>query len=1467
MRAVIKNPIAKKSLRPQVSTLLRVIGSTFVWLAAYVFISTGNCATGSTLAGSALTDANPLAMPAVGDYGLRVLSPTVLELTLISTKNPDPARVQNWDFVSDTFGLTLPSASSFSVTANSQAVGISTLGFKRRPIYAPVKQRDLRLGNHIYIKLASPIPAGAVVEVTNPGGNLWIAPTRYVATNDAMRFNPAIHVNEVGYMPSTPKKAMVGYFLGSLREMDIPTADGFKIVRASDGAAVFSGTLKQRADVGYQFSPLPYQKVYEADFSAFTTPGEYRLQVPALGASYSFLIHEGIAGAFARTFAMGMYHQRCGAELKLPFTRHEHDYCHTNLVEIPTMETVTENGITRQIFEFTQNKIAEKSADYANSQKGAPRMTSTDTSLFPFVNQGKIDVSKGHHDAGDYSKYMINSAGVIHHLVFAADSFPGVGALDNLGIPESGDGKSDILQEAKWEADYVAKMQDADGGFYFLVYPKTREYENDVTPDHGDSQVVWPKTTAVTAAATAALAEIASSPRFKQQFPVEAAAYMAKAQLGWTFLMNAITKYGKDASYQKITHYGNEFMHDDELAWAASAMFAATGNRIYFDKLREWMPDPNSVAVRRWDWWRMFEGWGCAIRTYAFAEKSGRVPLTAMDSTYFTKCKNEIIATGDDIARFSQQTAYGMSFPDLSKANQTAGWNFASERGFDLTVAYQMDAKPAYREAIFANINYEGGCNPVNVAYVTGIGWKRQRDIVQHQAMNDHLVLPPSGIPIGNIVKTFQGDLYFYGGELTRMSYPPDLVITGDQYPPYDRWGDSFNTTAEFVIVDLARSLGSLSFWMAQSGVANQPWKSAAGQITGVPATLAVDSTATIGFTAPGIDLTGAHIVWEVRYLEPNSGPTLTFSPKYPGPSWIDVEAMLPDGRRIFARTNFSATTSANAIANSFQSTPVSPGADTAAIYHLDGTLTDGAGRQGGLGLAGNAALDTSNLGWSTARTGGALHFNDLGDKASVSIPAASILGTGVSYISVDAMIYINDWKAYKRGQAALLSLYQNTTARLELRENIYNGPMIVGGNTLDYQGAAVKDALTLKTWHHISLRLDTTGYTVRLNGNVIASQSSGELGEWNPNAGPVMLSFGDFEGWVDEVVVRSSTVTTIPNKPPTVSVSSVPSVLTAPATIYVTASAIDTDGSITKVEFFNGATKVSEDTAPPFSYTLPNTVAGTYTFSARATDNAGATATSSPVTVTVNSSTGGGTNPASGTFVKTDSTTKGNWIGAYGSQGYTIVGDGQSVPTFGAVTPSGNLVYTWAPSTTDGRALQKVGGNDRIAAVWYAPDALNIDFNFTDTNPHRVALYVMDWDRSGRSQRFQILDASNNAVLATTDVSAFEEGKYLVWDLKGNVRIRVSRLSGNNAVVEGVFFDAAPKTRGGGTLKVKGASVQGLQLEIAGDTGFTYNIQSSTDMKTWTNSGQVNLTSSPMTYTDTTTTGGQGLRFYRLAP
>jgi|GEM_PF-1178544 len=75
----------------------------------------------------------------------------------------------------------------------------------------------------------------------------------------------------------------------------------------------------------------------------------------------------------------------------------------------------------------------------------------------------------------------------------------------------------------------------------------------------------------------------------------------------------------------------------------------------------------------------------------------------------------------------------------------------------------------------------------------------------------------------------------------------------------------------------------------------------------------------------------------------------------------------------------------------------------------------------------------------------------------------------------------------------------------------------------------------------------------------------------------------------------------------------------TAPATVGLTVTASDSDGTVTKVEFFQGATKLGEDTTAPYNFSWTNVAAGSYVLTARATDNGGATATSSAVNITVN--------------------------------------------------------------------------------------------------------------------------------------------------------------------------------------------------------------------------------------------------------
>ncbi len=105
---------------------------------------------------------------------------------------------------------------------------------------------------------------------------------------------------------------------------------------------------------------------------------------------------------------------------------------------------------------------------------------------------------------------------------------------------------------------------------------------------------------------------------------------------------------------------------------------------------------------------------------------------------------------------------------------------------------------------------------------------------------------------------------------------------------------------------------------------------------------------------------------------------------------------------------------------------------------------------------------------------------------------------------------------------------------------------------------------------------------------------------------------------WFDDV----SCVLTGSNAAPTVSITS-PSngaTFTAPANITINATAADSDGTISKVEFFQGATKLGEDLTSPYSFAWNGVAAGSYALTAKATDNGGAITTSSTVNITVNS-------------------------------------------------------------------------------------------------------------------------------------------------------------------------------------------------------------------------------------------------------
>ncbi|MCA1579188.1 MAG: hypothetical protein LC794_17705 [Acidobacteria bacterium] len=225
------------------------------------------------------------------------------------------------------------------------------------------------------------------------------------------------------------------------------------------------------------------------------------------------------------------------------------------------------------------------------------------------------------------------------------------------------------------------------------------------------------------------------------------------------------------------------------------------------------------------------------------------------------------------------------------------------------------------------------------------------------------------------------------------------------------------------------------------------------------------------------------------------------------------------------------------------------------------------------------------------------------------------------------------------------------------------------------------------------------------------------------------------------------------PNLPPTVSITSPASnaVFTAPASITIDATANDADGSISKVEFYQGSMLLNTDTSPPFSYTWPSVGAGTYSLTAKATDNNNAVMTSTPITVTSNAlptvSITSPTNnaiftaPASITIDATANDAEGSISKVEFYQGSTLLNTDTSPPfsytwpSVGAgtysltakATDNNNAVTASAPITVTSNALPTVSitsPSNNAAFTAPANITINATANDADGSISKVEFY-----------------------------------------------------------------------------------------------------------------------------------------------
>lgn len=360
----------------------------------------------------------------------------------------------------------------------------------------------------------------------------WLNGIKFTSPDTEHNF-PAIKVNQVGYKPLGTKYALVTGFAAAL-----PATAGtpFHVIRVSDGKSVYTGKLKlvTQYDEG-----VSGEEVLEANFTNFLIPGTYLIRVDASGVadSLQFKIGFNVFDGLLRDSLRYYYYQRQGIAIEEPYAE----------------------GFTRPL--------------------GTPSETAAQ-----FQSGGVTrDVSQGWYDAGDLGKYVADASGVTVTLMDAYSTFPWVFNNGQNNIPESGNGKPDILNEVKWELDWLVKMQDpASGGFYAIVYAgncvagvstclpdsQTNSYITDVVG--GVSNV---RPTPETAKAVAALARAADV--YRDYDRTLAASYLAAAEAGWAYL---------EANPQVISSSGLTYGQDtdaDERLWAAGELFRTTGKPVY----------------------------------------------------------------------------------------------------------------------------------------------------------------------------------------------------------------------------------------------------------------------------------------------------------------------------------------------------------------------------------------------------------------------------------------------------------------------------------------------------------------------------------------------------------------------------------------------------------------------------------------------------------------------------------------------------------------------------------------------------------------------------------------------------------------------------------------------------------------------------------------------------------------------
>ncbi len=462
--------------------------------------------------------------------------------------------------------------------------------------------------------------------------------------------SPPIKVNQLGFLPQSAKLAVVA----------AADAARFDVVEASGGKVVFSGALSPA-----RVWEASGERVAIAEFSALTVPGSYRIKVAGAPLSDAFAIQPAAYRALNAAAIRAYYFNRAGIALT------------------PALA----GQWARPAGHADTEVLVHASAASATRPAGT-----------------RIASAKGWYDAGDYNKYIVNSGISTYQLLAAYEHFPAFMNGQKVGLPESGNGLPDILNEALWNLAWMLTMQDPhDGGVYNKL--TNAGFDGMVMPHQAmrAPRYVVQKGTAATLdfAATMATASRVLKPYDK----VLAATMLAAAEAAWKWAQANPAVVFKNPPGITTGEYGDAKL-DDEWAWAAAELYISTGKDAYYVAMK---PESAGITVPGWS-----DVSGLAWMSLAH-HRTRLTPLADRDLI-----ARRIAQLGASLLTTWEGSAYKMA---MQPSDFVWGSNaVVLNQAVMLIQAYRLNGKRAYLDAAQSALDYVLGRNATGYSFVTGFG-------------------------------------------------------------------------------------------------------------------------------------------------------------------------------------------------------------------------------------------------------------------------------------------------------------------------------------------------------------------------------------------------------------------------------------------------------------------------------------------------------------------------------------------------------------------------------------------------------------------------------------------------------------------------------------------------------------------------------------------------------------------------